>query len=80
MFPKTGLPVFLPALRERIKPIPPGVWLKCLHVKALEAIDALAGPKSQGVGFLGNPGPVSRELDARNSCEHPKLLRGVVRA
>jgi hypothetical protein len=47
--------------------------------KALEAIDALAGPKSQGVGFSGNPGPVSRELDARNSCEHPKLLRGVVR-
>jgi len=31
--------------------------------------------RTQGAGFLGNPGPLSRELRARNSCSVPKLER-----
>jgi hypothetical protein len=30
--------------------------------------------RSQGAGFWGTRGPVSRELDARNSCEHSKSI------
>jgi hypothetical protein len=35
--------------------------------------------RSQGAGFWGTRGPVSREPDARNSCEHSKSNADAVR-